>query len=298
MKYTHLMGAPQQIPTRVLASILLLSAVALPQGGLPENGADLPALITVGGRTGSCFMVSDTSREYCYIVSARHVFFKDTAAHDLRGSTAGISGYTHGSKYDLSVDLEALFNDGLLKADTSHDIAVARIGRFIIDSSGPRLITERRYIQANKGSVGYPVRAGWSLLRGYDHAVVGNDVFIFGYPKSLGLGQSPLIEYDRPLIHKGIVAGKNPTKRTLVLDAAVYPGNSGGPVVEVERASGADGFVVVGIVTDYVPFIDLWYDVTRDYTNTTVSTSSYSIVEPLDPVLDIIRNWRTTPKTR
>jgi hypothetical protein len=86
------------------------------------------------------------------------------------------------------------------------------------------------------------------------------------------------------------VAGKNPDKRTIVIDVAVYPGNSGGPVIAVDPVGGS--FVPIGIVSQYVPLVDEWHNVNRGCRYSTISTSEYSIVEPLDPVIDIIRSWR------
>ncbi|MCK4303112.1 MAG: trypsin-like peptidase domain-containing protein, partial [Candidatus Eisenbacteria sp.] len=69
----------------------------------------------------------------------------------------------------------------------------------------------------------------------YDSVHVSNEIFVFGYPRSLGLKQIPQMDYDAPLLNKGVLSGKNNSRKILIVAAAVYPGNSGGPVVEINR---------------------------------------------------------------
>jgi hypothetical protein len=57
----------------------------------------------------------------------------------------------------------------------------------------------------------------------------------------------------KPLLRRGIIAGKNEKVGTLILDLAVYPGNSGGPVVEVETVRSEKKFRVIGIMSQFVP---------------------------------------------
>ncbi len=69
-------------------------------------------------------------------------------------------------------------------------------------------------------------------------ALVSNDIFLYGYPSSLGLKQSPQFDYNKPLLRKGIIASVNKTQGTIILDCPVYYGNSGGPVVQVINKGG------------------------------------------------------------
>ena len=72
-------------------------------------------------------------------------------------------------------------------------------------------------------------------IKTLDEVIVGNDVIMYGYPTSLGLEKIAQIDPLRPLLRKGIVAGKNIQRSSLVLDCPAYFGNSGGPVFEIER---------------------------------------------------------------
>jgi len=79
------------------------------------------------------------------------------------------------------------------------------------------------------------------------------------------------------------VAGTNPQKRSIVLDCPSYPGNSGGPVVELDKEGFQTHFNVIGVVSQYVPFADSG----RSFMM--LSNSGYSIVTPMDFVLDLVK---------
>jgi hypothetical protein len=302
MKNAHSGYALSTGPWSLVLCILVVYATAFSQEALPTNNLDLPVMIRLPSGTGSGFLVTDST--HWYLVTARHVLFRDTLVKDARGDTsrvyilldtsATISGYTAGQRYTYTVDLGSLEKDGLVKPNTLHDVAVARLGEFIFDSSGGKTVANHRYLRRTEGPDVRTTSALWTTLRRYEQVMVGNDVFVFGYPTSIGLKRTQQIDYERPLIHKGIVAGKNPAKRTLVIDAAVYGGNSGGPVLEVEEpgATGGPKFLPIGVAIEYVPFLDEWRNNTRRYSYSTITTSDYSIVEPLDPVIDMIRSWK------
>src|SRR5436190_19064223 len=74
---------------------------------------------------------------------------------------------------------------------------------------------------------------GMETVKHFDEVLTGNDVFVFGYPTSLGLKSDPTrppqFDPSLPPLRKGIVAGKNPRLHTLILDSPIYFGNSGVP---------------------------------------------------------------------
>jgi hypothetical protein len=120
----------------------------------------------------------------------------------------------------------------------------------------------------------------------FDKVLIGNDVLIFGYPTSLGLEEIPQLDPLRPLLRKGLIAGQNPGKRSIVIDAPVYPGNSGGPVVQVRRVGpfGGANFSVIGVVRQLVPFVGF-----EAPSKQTLANSGYSIVTPMDFVLELVK---------
>jgi hypothetical protein len=88
---------------------------------------------------------------------------------------------------------------------------------------------------------------------------------------------------DRPLLRKGIVAGKNPQRRSLILDSPIYFGDSGGPVFEIDRELLETRFRLIGVVREYVPFAE------STCTSMQLQNSGYSVAAPMDAALNLIQ---------
>jgi hypothetical protein len=71
----------------------------------------------------------------------------------------------------------------------------------------------------------------------------------------------------------------------IVSHSTVYPGNSGGPVVETDPQRFGYHLSVIGVVSEFVPFHDRALSFIMD------SNSGYSIATPMDFVLDLINNY-------
>jgi len=128
-----------------------------------------------------------------------------------------------------------------------------------------------------------------STTKIYKDVLVGNEAFVFGYPTSIGLKEIPQINYIRPLLRKGTIAGKNDKMKTIILDCPTYYGNSGGPVVEVERIGAFNTqFRVIGLISQFVPFAEIWINATQKYSYKQLSNSGYTIVIPIDFVIELI----------
>jgi len=127
-------------------------------------------------------------------------------------------------------------------------------------------------------------------VKTFDQVLVGNEVLMFGYPTSLSLLPNPKIDFQRPLLRKGIVAGENPLQRSIILDCPSYQGDSGGPILEVEETTPfTKTFKVIGVMSAFVPFADTWENQHFHYLNTTLQNSGYSVVTPMDFVLELIK---------
>ena len=119
--------------------------------------------------------------------------------------------------------------------------------------------------------------------------LVANDVLLFGYPTSLGIQGSPQLDNLRPLLRRGIVAGLNPRVQSIIIDCPSYPGNSGGPVVEADRETFRATFSVIGVVSEFVPFAEKSVNYPIPYQNVNISNSGYTIVTPMDFVLELVK---------
>jgi hypothetical protein len=130
-------------------------------------------------------------------------------------------------------------------------------------------------------------------VKRFDEVLVSNAVYVFGYPKSLGLPHIPQLDYARPLLRSGIVAGKNEARRAIIIDCLVYPGNSGGPVVEIAHEAPGLRLRVIGVAIEYVPAVTSWEQNGQKHYN--IAHSGYSVVTSMDPVLSLIEQLKQKP---
>ena len=193
----------------------------------------------------------------------------------------------------LQVDLAALSQAGQINPHPTADVAVVRIAT--LETKSP-----------NKGSAfgilqflaGVTIRSavasgivglGTDTIKKYDEVLVANDVLLFGYPTSLGIQESPQLDPQRPLLRRGIVAGLNPNAKSIIIDCPSYPGNSGGPVVEVDHTGFQTTIKVIGVVSQFVPFAERSMNYPIQYQNVNISNSGYTIVTPMDFVLELVK---------
>lgn len=112
----------------------------------------------------------------------------------------------------------------------------------------------------NLGSNSIDVLAiGTSLFKKWDYPNEGDDVYILGFPIGIGTGQ-----HYSPVYRSGIIALKE-KKNEFLIDANIYPGNSGGPVFMKPSiydyrnnsfGQNAPGYLI-GIVSSYLPYQDI-----------------------------------------
>ena len=129
------------------------------------------------------------------------------------------------------------------------------------------------------------------MIKKFPDVLIGNEIILFGFPTSLGIQDYPQIDYRRPLLRKGIVAGKNEENKTLILDCATHFGNSGGPVIEVEHNSVTETrFSIIGMVVEYIPVqASDTYGAKKKVRISRTENSGYSVVLPMDVILEMIK---------
>jgi hypothetical protein len=269
-------------------------------------------LITLNnGTSGSGFYINTTTA--MYFVTAKHVIFDpntgvlrgeevDPATHNVtRTVVAELLSYSKDSSDPtpnlLTVDLSAMVKTGDLKAHPTEDVAVVKLGTPPAENptTTPGQTTSISFITGvivKSRSTNGPVAASVETLKRFDQVLTGNEVIVFGYPNSLGLQQKPQFDSHRPLLRKGIVAGQNTQRRSIILDCPAYQGNSGGPVLQIEMDDAnflTTRFSIIGVVSEFIPFADVWLNIRERYTNTTLLNSGYSIATPMDFVLDLAK---------
>ena len=225
-----------------------------------------------------------------YFVTARHVLFDENKpARPLNCKQAELLSYSKNPKETgknvISLNLEALAVAGEIKAHPTHDVVVVRIATSTKGSNTISLIagaTKREMMPSGILSVAIPV------TKKLDDVLVANDIFIFGYPHSIGIKDAPQIDYSRPLIRKGIVAGINREKKLIIIDGLIFQGNSGGPVLELERDTFKSTLHIIGVVSQFVPTVETWLNRNYGYQNNQIYNSGYSVIVPMDMVLELI----------
>ena len=299
--------------TRCNVSItaLLLATLIVPmaaQREIPDDNLAYPVLITMGSSSGSGFFLTNGSS--MWLVTAKHVLC-NPQNQSLLETHAILRSYSKDPNDPnpniLELDLAALDRNGDVKRHPSQDVIAVKL--FDLKDIPPAPTQADQPAPANTPpqptqtkpftmSAHAGVRVVNSATAGFltvdpttaitfDKILTGNDVIMFGYPVSLRLQQLPQLDLNRPLLRKGIVAGTNPAMKSVILDCPAYFGDSGGPVIEIDHPSfGVTTFRVIGVVLDYVPFIQTGQAPTMVLS--LWSNSGYSIIAPMDFVFELV----------
>lgn len=193
-------------------------------------------------------------------------------------------------KISYDINLKHLNTQGAIRARDGRDVVAVDLAAIQTNVDGSREFVYSRQAMNRKDTSSLAIKlTGVEMARRFSDIDVGNDAYIFGYPSSIGVKTMPQLLQDQPLLRKGTIAGKNPEKKTIILDAPVYYGNSGGPVLEVlDKGLEGRSYRIVGVVSEFVPFAEEWENKKHQYVNLTISNSGYSVIEPIDFVLELI----------
>jgi hypothetical protein len=251
---------------------------------LPDDNLAYPVLITIGASVGSGFFFNAPTA--VYLVTAKHVLFDPNGNKLYSGSLLLLSHSKDPSDATPNrfvVDTTKL-PPGSIINHPSEDVVVIKLFSIVKGDAKSGDTVPMPGVDvlgaAREGIVG----ASRDAIKLFADVLVGNDAMLAGYPVSLGLQQVPQLDLMSPLLRKGIVAGKNLPKRSIILDCPSYPGNSGGPAIEIDQHGlGLKHFSIIGIVIQYVPYAD------GGRTFTISANSGYSVVTPIDFVLELIK---------
>jgi len=290
-----------------IALIFVSLSTAFGQRAIPDDNLAYPVLIDLTNCTAGTVEVKGSgfylnSGPAVYLVTARHVLFKAIAEPNseaqLLCGKATLVSYSKDpiekEQNRVSIDLTLLNVAGKVKAHPSHDVAIVEIAKMDDGSNDQHLAATSHTAKPSRGvEILHSTKSGLLLapidfIKRFNEVLTANDVYVLGYPSSIGLQQAPQIDYSAPLLRKGIVAGLNHTNNTLVLDCLTFQGNSGGPVLEVTPLGLGNRIRVIGVISQYVPLSETWVNTTLSYYNMQIHNSGYSIAEPMDPVLELI----------
>lgn len=250
---------------------------------IPEDNLALPVLLTFDtGYSGSGFLLGGNDK--IYLITAKHVLFGQGINTLGKQITLLVptKNINDDSKYTISINLNTI--TPIYHA--SADVASIELGKTITnpDGSGSTLIFNGGVVVVKSGDtpmVWVNSKGGVKLIK---DVLVSNDVFLYGYPTSLGIKDMPQFDYSKPLLRKGIVASVNKNLGTIIIDCPVYYGNSGGPVIEVDGSSHR----VIGVVVQLIPFVEQWVNTKNKLVNEEWANSGYSVVISMDKVFELV----------
>jgi S1-C subfamily serine protease len=261
---------------------------------IPDDNLAYPVLITVktasAASSGSGFFLN--TGKALYLVTAKHVLYNQRPTKDDQLWEAHILAYskdiaTNDATNKADLDLFSLEKSGNLKPHPQQDVAVIKIASVEASQETSQQVRFKstpvagvRFTEmAPSGVLGVDLKDVLKL----SNVLIGNEVILFGYPTSLGLAERPQLDPYRPLLRRGMVAGINPSLKSIILDCPVYYGNSGGPVIEVDRYNVfQEHFSLLGVIVEFVPFVD------QGKNFLSLSNSGYSVVVPMDFVLELV----------
>lgn len=253
-------------------------------GDLIEKNIQSTVLIKVDTNSGSGILITDTSG--IYIITAKHLIFDAHQNYtELISNKAEIQFYAHNFKNDSANYIELdLFkhqaNDLILK-DSMNDICVLMIAN--IEPSGA--IRYLNSVKRHGHRVNYaPLPFDEKTIMKPNDLFIGEDVFIVGFPSTIGLQQMPQFDYNKPLLKRGAIASISNKYNTFIIDCPVYGGNSGGPVFLERKGFNKYSLRLIGIVVQFIPF----FNETVFKTDITIQISSYAVVVPIAYALKLI----------
>lgn len=227
----------------------------------------LAVLIQIGKGYGSGLYLA--TEKSIYLVTARHVFWKaqidpqtkKLKAFNLINPIVDVFSYPRDTNFEaadqIHVDLRVLINNKQLSFSQTHDVCVFKLADI---ADGKMQLMEgitKRSPNLNINS------AHLSMIKPFEEISIAEDLYVIGYPKALAMIPTNTFNFNKPLVRKGIVSGKNPN-HTIVIDCAVYPGNSGGPVFITEKRieqtekgmKMSDKRYLAGIVSKFIPWLN------------------------------------------
>ncbi len=239
-------------------------------------------LIQTSSGSGSGFYITDSSRKFICLVTACHVLI-DLKNSSLYSDTALFISYKKNSQRDnrdsFKVSLISAYRNGMLKYDIVNDVAVIK---FAVTNG--RALNYLPFVTKVTLASTYLNPLEIHEVKKIAEIETMAEIYTIGYPKSLSLNIN--FDYNRPLIRHGILAGIDLVKNKIIADCPTYQGNSGGMVFEENKLSGE--IFLIGLVSQFVPFEEHWKNEAYGYYNTNVYNSGYTVVAPVDAILNQI----------
>lgn len=249
-------------------------------------------------KMGSGFFIQSEDQAM-YFCTASHVLMKQSELGKLTSNLKKdkitiryISSSGELGKYCF--DISSAQKNSNLKIDTVNDIVIFKVSDIILKATSGDRKTYTSIFSPWTISItdvsSQTFNRNQALL--YDSVLISSVIYSVGYPTALVINGNQ-IDFDYPLIKRGIIAGKNRKLRTIILDCDTHYGNSGGPVFAVD----GNEIKIIGIMTK-----KLFYE-TKDYAKdkngkwtelenlSVIGNSGYSVVAPYDFIESLLEEF-------
>lgn len=280
------------MPAAAVLAVFSAAEVTRAQAYLPEDNLAYPVQVLVEGGGGTGFFVR-REREL-FLVTARHVLV-NPQTEQLWARETTLRALSKDIKETavtvIHLNAGQLLDERQIRTDAVRDVAVLRLVTLTSDGMNTTpgvVVTDRA-----KGGI---IVAAFDYLTRYTAVDVSSQIFMLGYP-SIGITGAAQIDRTRPLVRSGIVAGLNSALKTIIIDAPVNHGNSGGPVVQVSRTN---RLRIIGIATQFVPVPEDVLPLSPDHASGSPSSSrtllalgnsGYGVVASADAIMDLIATF-------
>lgn len=262
---------------------------------LPLDNLSYPVKVSFQtGESGSGFLLNYDDKKL-FLITAKHVIYKKHDKNELilHGDSITIFAKDKDSLKVNPIKINVDLNKVKINISEKADICGIFLADLNKDPDGPGgKIDFCDGVEKSLSGNNFVVVPDSYLLT-FDQIQPSTDIFVLGYPVSIGSQDHLQIDYDQPLARKGIVAGKNHRNKTVILDCPVYPGNSGGLAIQVDQGK----CKIIGIVTEFIPFFEIMYSVQHKYTNRNLENSGYSVLVPADHIVDLVHLFKAPTET-
>lgn len=250
---------------------------------LPDDNLSYPVLLELGDVSGSGFYFR--TNEKIYVVTALHVLYKKKGKEiELRDRMLSLTSYDKDLKKTEPIEYRVDLSKVNIRKNDQKDIVLVEIANALeIDHK----MTFFEGVSKVSKQIANIVVVPTKHLKKFNDVLISNEIIILGYPNSLGFPEYQQIDPKTPLLRKGIIAGKNIKNGTIILDCPVYFGNSGGIVIEIEKFDKYTRYNVIGVVSQYIPFVEQLESKQLNYTNHNIENSGYSVAVPIDTMIDL-----------
>ena len=286
---------------------ILNSFAAFAESILPDDLHSMPVLIEIplnNGKSSYGTGLYLCQSNQLFLVTAAHCLFNfdSTNFSELINSNAILSSFVMGKdsskKGKLYLDLNRLSESSLVKRHRAHDIAVIKLAKIYSEQEGAPADSPASVYYSGGVVSRIEAKKRFAVffnVISFNEIYDGNETYILGYPVELFNERIPLeIDFNSPLIRKGIISQKNRITQKLIIDSGVFGGNSGGPVLvcnhELDKIPNVTSYRVAGLITQFVPYLTR-IPTQIGVTNSAFVNSGYSIVEPIDYALELMQQF-------